>query len=1631
MLFGDIAMKKVFKQSLICILSVMLSVTMFPVYAFAEGGADPADTAEVMEAEFPEEFYSEEEPLDNDELFTLYAESVLYGDAENEAPLLRGRNIVPGGLNGIIYSKLKEDVALVANGTNNSTAFELSLADLGLAGKTWTAKDLGVDAIVANGAISQEAVRALQASLGVDLNVIMGALLADCPYELYWYDKTVGVTMSGPRIGASYSGSEYVMTLNSGYIFSLAVAQGYSAGEYLVDTSGIERVHHAVDTAASIVNDASSENDYNKLYAYKDAICSRVSYNYDAAYDDSTPYGDPWQLISVFDDDTDTNIVCEGYSKAFQYLCDRTAFDGDINCISVSGYMGGGTGAGAHMWNIVTMEDGRNYLVDVTNCDDGTIGAPDQLFLAGYDSGSKDAGYVFNAGGTEISYTYGNDTLNLYDSELEIAGSDYEYHEWSEWIEVTPATCTEGGLEKRTCSICGEEQTRVTEALGHDYVVAADTAVDPTCSEAGHEDNQVCTRCGDTIYGAEIAPLGHELTKVDAKEATETEEGNIEYWVCETCGKYFADSEGTAEISAESVVVPMVVPVVIASGSCGDDSTFVLYEDGDFIVSGTGRISDFSLYDSYRNSIKNMVIEEGIEEIASYAFVNCKNLESVTIPQSLNIIEMDIFEGCNNLKRVDISDISKYVQIGNWGYFSPATCYGADLYLNGELVTDVVIPYDVEYVGSYAFCNCNSITSVTISEGVTSIGNDTFTFCTNLKKIIIPDSLTYIGFEAFFGCSSLESILIPESVTEIANVGVFGGCDKLNDIYVIKDSIADTWLAENGLSDKVKYVTKEDEHYCIEEVISEPDCGHAGKVKYTCVICSEEKTVEIPATGDHTWDEGEITIPATCMENGLKTFTCTVCGETKTEEIFALGHNYIDGVCTRCGEKEILISGSCGDNAKFDLYADGEFVVSGTGEMSDFSEYDFYKDKIKTVIIKSGITGIGEYAFNYCTNLTSTTIYEGVTIIGSYAFYDCYSLTSIEIPKSVTSIGEWAFYCCNSLKSITIPVNVVSIGESAFRDCSSLTSIVIPKDVETIGSFAFYDCNSLKSITLPFTGESKFDRKNNTHFGYIFGASSYYYNNDYVPVSLKKVVINGDITSIPEHAFYECYNLTSITIPEGVTSIENSAFSVCGRLTDIKLPDGLLSIGDSAFAECGYLSKIVIPDSVKYIKGNTFDKAGLKEILIPESVIQLSSTAFWGCTGLKTFYVVKGSYADGKCFALNDDGEDIGAVTKYVYKSGKHYVYDKITKKATLSEDGKIVPECVICGEKLSEKTISHPKTFKLSATSYTYDGNVKRPTVTVTDAEGKTITSSNYTVTYGSGRKNIGTYKVTITMGGDKYSGKKEMTFKIRANLANTASKVTVSGITTKAYTGSAIKPVPTVKAIGTSGTVVTLKKDTDYTLSYSNNTKIGTATITITGKGNYSGTKTLTFMIKGSLANTATKVSVSSVADKTYTGSLIKPAPTVKAIGTSGSIVTLKNGTDYTLTYSANKNVGKATITITGKGNYSGTKTVTFKINPKGTTLKTLAATSKGFKVTWTKQATKMSTSYITGYQIQYSTSSTFASGNTTVTATNYSTVSKTISNLTAKKKYYVRIRTYKTVSGVKYYSPWSEKKYVTTKA
>ena len=439
--------------------------------------------------------------------------------------------------------------------------------------------------------------------------------------------------------------------------------------------------------------------------------------------------------------------------------------------------------------------------------------------------------------------------------------------------------------------------------------------------------------------------------------------------------------------------------------------------------------------------------------------------------------------------------------------------------------------------------------------------------------------------------------------------------------------------------------------------------------------------------------------------------------------------------------------------------------------------------------------------------------------------------------------------------------------------------------------------------------------------------------------------------------------------------------------------------------------------------------------------------------------------------------------TGYVTVTASANGYDSVSK------DVKIV---------VSKKSLNNGL-LTLSETSYVYDGTYKKPAATVT-LDGKVLQAGkDYTISYRN-NQNVGAATVIATGMGD-YTGytSKNFTITKRAMAGGT-----VSIASSVSFTGSNVTPSVTVKAAGR-----TLTSGTDYTVSYSNNKNVGTASVYVYGKGNYSGSLSAKFDIvpakqqiqkletrykgfyidwaqKGSATgydveysvnsnmsgavsrhltanrpdtltvsglagdkvyyvrvrsytntngkiyygawsdvksiktanNDITKATVSGISTKAFTGKAITQNVTVKV----GSTV-LKNGTDYTVSYSNNKKVGKATVKITGKGKYGGIITKTFNINPAKQEIQKLTAKSKAFFVDWAQKGSA------TGYEIQYATNSKFTSAKK-VTITNNKTDKTTVSKLSANKKYYVRVRSYTTVNGTKYYGAWSATKSVTTK-
>ena len=293
--------------------------------------------------------------------------------------------------------------------------------------------------------------------------------------------------------------------------------------------------------------------------------------------------------------------------------------------------------------------------------------------------------------------------------------------------------------------------------------------------------------------------------------------------------------------------------------------------------------------------------------------------------------------------------------------------------------------------------------------------------------------------------------------------------------------------------------------------------------------------------------------------------------------------------------QETVDSGRCGANLTWTLDDAGVLTISGTGDMYDYSYGNWgshvrapwlsNNNAVKEVMINSGVTYIGEYAFHWGSSIASVIIPSSVESIGINAFANCRSLTSVKIPEGVTCIEERAFESCTSLESMTIPASVTHIGYDAFYGCSSLKAVYI------------HDATAWSQI--------KF-------VGGVYSNPLYYAHDLYLDEQLvTNLVTLSGVTSIGDNVFAYCKSLRSVTIPAGVTSIGMSAFSNCINLESISLPSSVSIIGESAFGYCS-MTNVTIPASVTSIQDHAFFGCSkLKEIHFTGNAPMIGTGAFF------------------------------------------------------------------------------------------------------------------------------------------------------------------------------------------------------------------------------------------------------------------------------------------------------------------------------------------------------------------------------------------------------------------------------------
>lgn len=623
----------------------------------------------------------------------------------------------------------------------------------------------------------------------------------------------------------------------------------------------------------------------------------------------------------------------------------------------------------------------------------------------------------------------------------------------------------------------------------------------------------------------------------------------------------------------------------------------------------------------------DIVIPEGVTSISEHAFNYYRGLTSISIPKSVTSIGWSAFNGCENLATVYVSDIEAWCNIDFQNANSNPLCNGADLYLNQEKVTEIVIPENITVLNESVFEGCTSISSVRIHKKVTSVGHSAFEECVNLQSVyiedliswcdidfgvwcgnplengadlylneekvvnlVIPKEVTWIRDSAFVGCGSIISVHIPKSVTSVGSYA-FKGCSNLKKVYA-EDLTA--WCNMSFGSDG-----------------SNPLSNGAD------LYLNENKATHITIPQD-----------VTIIRSGIFQGYTGLESITISENVENIQYYAFEG-CTGLTDIDIPKG----------VNSIGSAAFRGCSSLT-------------SIIVPEGVTCIESRTFEGCTGLTSVDLPSSINYIESGAFLNCESLASIEIPENVINIEARVFEGCTSLRNVQIPENVTEIEYRMFYACKNLDNVIIPENVSGIGIEAFYGCEVLTSINIPknvtYMWDDAFAACENLETVYITDMETWcnidfssganplengadlYLNNE----KIVNLVIPEEVTNIGKDIFRGCTSVTSVTIPNGVTIIGPYSFAGCTNLINVSLPESIVSISHGAFWGCANLININIPSQTESIGTWTFSNCtSLESIIIPRSITSIGQDeeydyigyygggTFAGCEKLKMVYI--------------------------------------------------------------------------------------------------------------------------------------------------------------------------------------------------------------------------------------------------------------------------------------------------------------------------------------------------------------------------------------------------------------------------
>lgn len=883
-----------------------------------------------------------------------------------------------------------------------------------------------------------------------------------------------------------------------------------------------------------------------------------------------------------------------------------------------------------------------------------------------------------------------------------------------------------------------------------------------------------------------------------------------------------------------------------------------------------------------------------------------------------------------------------------------------------KLIKSISVEDGIVYIGSHAFQEEPNLVSVSMADSVTGMGNQVFWDSEKLKSVLLSDNITYIGYSVFEQCYALETINIPSSLTSIPAY-TFDFCQELTEIELPSS---------------------------VQEIKSGA---------FQC--CKKLHSLNIP--------EGV---------TSLERFTFNQCE--------SLSHLDLPSTLTSLDASTFQYSG------------------------------------IEEITIPQGMETVQRLTFEGCSKLKTVTLPDSVKTIEEGAFYGCSSLCEIDLSSNIEQIENVAFYGCD-LGSITLSSSLLSIGEKAFQN-SNLDHIYFlgnaPMLIDenafsgvTATAYYYADANWNESAFQNYGGAITWKERCRTctwNDGEITTEATCTEDGVKTFTCVKCGDTKIEVIKAKGHKWNDEYNVDkeATCAEEGSKSIHCSVCNAIDESTVTVIAKSDHNYGDwkvtkeATCTEDGSKEKVceVCGDKVTEVipaTGHSFSEEFITDTPASCTTDGSKSRHCAHCDEITDVTVIPatghtfGEWVEVTASTCENEGlrqhtcEVCGTVESENLDPKGHDFDEEYTVDvpATCTTDGSQSRHCKNC-DALTDSVV-------IPATGHSFgDWDVTKEATCVETGLKERICS-------------VCSEKETEIIPLTDHSWETNPTVDIAATCEENGSQSIHCAI-------CGAKDESTVTVIPKTGHEWNVPT---YTWSEDNSTVTATRTCrndsshkeSETVKSTSEVTKAATYTEKGETTYTAVfdnevftkqtktvadipvlertsieKATVSNVVAKIYTGKALTQTPTIK-VGTK----TLKSGTDYKLTYKNNKNVGKATVTITGIGAYKGTISKTFQINPKGRSIKSVTPASKAITVKWVKQAEKMSTSYISGYQIYLATDSKFTKNVKKLYVEKYSTVSKKITGLKAKTKYYVKMRTYKTVAGVKYYSPWCSVKTVTT--